>query len=77
MLRWSALVGAAAVLMTSSTVAFAQYNSQYNYYPGQIDRPGPNRGLTIYGAPRPDFPGARQSETSPRHSHKHSGTAKK
>jgi hypothetical protein len=50
-IRWSVLIGA-GVVMISAAVATAQY-------------PGPNRGLTIEGTPRPDFPGAKQSETSP------------
>jgi hypothetical protein len=75
MLRWPALIGAAAAVMISATVASAQYRQ--DYYPGQISPSGPNRGLTIEGTPRPDFPGAKQSETSPQHSHKHSSGASK
>jgi hypothetical protein len=77
MLGWSAFIGAAGAVMISATVASAQYRQDYYYYPGQIDRPGPNRGDTVYGAPRPDFPGAERSETSARPSKKHrSGAAK-
>jgi hypothetical protein len=67
-MRWS--VAAAGTAMISATVAPAQYRQ--DYYRGQIDRPGPNRGDTIYGTPRPDFPGPYQSETSVPRSHKHS-----
>jgi hypothetical protein len=76
MMRWSALIGVAGAVMMSATVASAQYRQDY---PGQVNPSyaGPHRGLTIEGAPRPDFPGAKQSETSARHSHKHNGTAAK
>jgi len=51
MIRGSALIAAGAVVI-SAAVATAQY------------APGPQRGLTIEGAPRADFPGAKQGETS-------------
>jgi len=75
MLRWFAVIAAAGAVMITATVARAQYGQ--DYYRSQIDRPGPNRGDTIYGTPRSDFPGAKQSGTSARHSKKHtSGAAK-
>jgi hypothetical protein len=76
-MRRSTLIAAAGVILISGTAANAQYR---NYYPGQYNQPsygynGPYARQVIQdpaAAPRPDFPGARQADTTRRSHKKHS-----
>jgi hypothetical protein len=74
--RCAALAGAAfAALTLLPAVGAAQAPGGY-YGPM-----GPQRswhpGYDAAASPRPDFPGARQSDISPRRSHKHRSAASK
>ena len=76
-MRWSTWIAAAGAVVISGTVATAQYRQDY-YYPGYNTRPYARPTVPdVAAAPRPDFPGAKQSETSTRRSHKHGRSANK
>jgi hypothetical protein len=74
--RCAALAGAAFAAATLlPSIGSAQAPGGY-YGTGEPWRPW-QPGYDAAAAPRPDFPGAKQSEYSPRHSHKHRSTAAK
>jgi hypothetical protein len=77
-MRWSVWIAAAGAIAISSAAAHAQYGAEYNRGYGQYSQPYGQPGPRDIGAsPRPDFPGAKQSDISPRRTHKHRRSAAK